>query len=103
MGNEKSPFASVVVVATTVFVESRTDTKASGTGTGAGAGAIVVVVVGATTGSIEIFPEMVRRFDAIHRLAVGKPDRFVLVRVRVPRRTVGMNQAEAPVVSFTFP
>lgn len=46
-GKLKSPFASVVVWATTVPVESTTSMMASTTGSGLGVGSIVVVVVGA--------------------------------------------------------
>lgn len=54
-------------------------------------------------GSTEMFPEIVRKFDAIQRLAVGMPERFVFVSVNERKRTVGMNQPVAPVVSATFP
>ncbi len=54
-------------------------------------------------GSEEMFPEIVRRFDAIHKLAVGMPERFAFARVSWLSRTEGMNQPEAPTVSLTFP
>ena len=83
-----------------------TETMTSGSGAGAVVvvvGEVVVVVVGAGAGSAEMVPEIVRRFEAIHRLAVGMPERLVFVRVRERIGTSGMNQPDAPVVSFTFP
>ena len=67
-----------------------------------GASVVVVVGSGGVSGCV-IVPAITRRFEAIQRVAVGMPERFVFVMVNVRIATSGMNQPDAPTVSFVLP